>query len=346
MNTSIKENDKIRIAVDAMGGDNAPVNEILGSVLASKERSDFIEITLVGKEELIDDVLGKQDYNKDNIKIVNAEEVIDMHDAPSDTFKTKPKSSLSVALNLQKENKSDALISVGNTGAVLANSTLKLGRISGVGRPTIGSLFPTDSGKTMVFDVGASVDCKASHLYEYAVMGSVYMNNVFNLNDPKIGLLSVGEEKSKGNEIIFETYRLLENSSLNFIGNIEGGDVLRGKADVVVCDGFVGNIILKFAESVLDVLKSKFRQYADKGFLKKLWMVLISKTMKTIIKDFDYQEYGGVQLLGINGVSIIGHGKSSPLAIQNMIYRAEDVVRKRVNDRIKDFLNRGNIAEL
>ena len=346
MNTSIKENDKIRIAVDAMGGDYAPVNEILGSVLASKERSDFIEIALVGKENLINDVLCKQDYDKSNIKIINAEEVIDMHDTPSDTFKTKPKSSLSVALDLQKENKSDALISVGNTGAVLANSTLKLGRISGVGRPTIGSLFPTGSGRTMVFDVGASVDCKASHLYEYAVMGSVYMNHVFNLKDPKVGLLSVGEEKSKGNELIFETYKLLENSSLNFIGNIEGGDILRGKADIVVCDGFVGNIILKFAGSVLDVLKSKFRQYAEKGFLKKLWMVLISKTMKTIIKDFDYQEYGGVQLLGINGVSIIGHGKSSPLAIQKMIYRAEDVVRKRVNDRIKAFLNRDNITEL
>ena len=345
MNTSIKGNDKIRIAVDAMGGDNAPVNEILGSVLASNESSDLIEITLVGKEDLLNDVLGKQDYNTDNIKVVNAEEVIDMHDTPSDTFKTKPKSSLSVALDLQKVKKSDALISVGNTGAVLANSTLKLGRINGVGRPTIGSLFPTDSGRTMVFDVGASVDCKASHLYEYAVMGSVYMNHVFNLKEPKVGLLSVGEEKSKGNELMFETHRLLENSKLNFLGNIEGGDVLKGIADVVVCDGFVGNIILKFAESVLDVLKNKFRQYADKGYLNKLWMFLISKTMKTIIKDFDYQEYGGVQLLGINGVSIIGHGKSSPLAIQNMIYRSEKVVRKRVNDKIIAFLNKDNIAE-
>jgi glycerol-3-phosphate acyltransferase PlsX len=338
MNTSKEDNAKIRVAVDAMGGNFAPENEILGAILASNERSSDIEITLVGKENLIHEVLNNQTYDKNNIKVVDAKEVIDMHDTPSDTYKTKPNSSLSVALDLQKVNKSDALISSGNTGAVLANSILKLGRIKGIGRPTIGSIFPTKSGKTMVFDVGASVDCKAIHLYEYALMGSVYMDHVFNIAKPKVGLLNVGEEKSKGNELILETYKLLENSNMNFIGNVEGGDVLKGKADVIVCDGFVGNIILKFTESVLEVLKSKFRQYADLSFFKKVWIGMLSKTINTIVKDFDYQEHGGVPLLGINGVSIIGHGKSSPLAIKNMIFRAEEVVRKKVNDRIKTFL--------
>ena len=342
MDTSNGSNDKIRIAVDAMGGDFSPKNEILGAILALKEKGDKLEITLVGNENLIRDFLQKQSYVNKELKVVHAEEVINMHDVPSETYKTKPKSSLSVALDLQKDKKLDALISTGNTGAVLANSILKLGRIKGVGRPTIGSLFPTDSGETMVFDVGASVDCKPTHLLEFAVMGSVYMNHVFNIEKPKVGLLSVGEEKSKGSELSIETFRLLEKSNLNFIGNVEGGDILRGKTDVIVCDGFVGNIILKFTESVLDLLKSKFKQYADKGFFKKIWIGMMNKTLRVVIKDFDYQGYGGVPLLGINGVTIIGHGKSTPLAIKNMIFRGEEVVRKKVNEQIKRVLSENN----
>ena len=339
MDTSIGTNDKIRIAVDAMGGDFAPKNEILGSMLALKERGDKLEITLVGNENMIRDFLKKQGYEDNKLKVVHAEEVINMHDVPSETYKTKPNSSLSVALGLQKENKSDALISTGNTGAVLANSLLKLGRISGVGRPTIGSLFPTGSGETMVLDVGASVDCKPTHLLEFAIMGSVYLNHVFNIEKPKVGLLSVGEEKSKGSELSLKTYHLLERSNLNFIGNVEGGDILRGKADVVICDGFVGNIILKYTESVLDLLKSKFKQYAGKGFFKKIWIGMMNKTLRVVMKDFDYEDYGGVPLLGINGVSIIGHGKSTPLAIKNIIFSGEEVVRKKVNDKIKTALS-------
>jgi glycerol-3-phosphate acyltransferase PlsX len=218
-------------------------------------------------------------------------------------------------------------------------SILKLGRIEGVGRPTIGSIFPTDSGKTIVFDVGASVDCKAKHLLEFAIMGNIYMKSIYNIANPKIGLLSVGEEKSKGDILTLEAYELLEKSNLNFIGNVEGRDVLRGKADVIVCDGFVGNVILKFAESVLDVIKGKFRAYAEQGFFKKVWIKMMYGTLKNVVlKDFDYQEYGGVPLLGINGVTIIGHGKSSPIAIKNMIFKAEEMVRLGVNGKIKEQL--------
>jgi len=330
---------KIKIVVDAMGGDFAPLNDVSGAVIAAEEKQDSIEIILVGKENLIKDELSKHKVNLKNISIVNATETVTMEDSPTESLKSKSDSSISVGLKLVKEKKADAFISAGNTGAVMTASILKLGRIPGVGRPTIGSLFPTDKGKTMVFDVGASVDCKPAHLLEFGIMGSIYMKNVYNIENPKVALLSVGEEKSKGDTLTLEAYELLEKSNLNFIGNVEGRDVLRGKADIIVCDGFVGNVILKFAESVLDVMKSKFRSYAEKGFLKKIWVGMMYGTLKNVVlKDFDYQEYGGVPLLGVNGISIIGHGKSSPIAIKNMIYKAEEMVRKGVNSKIEQEL--------
>lgn len=328
--------EKIRIVVDAMGGDFAPLNDVSGAIIAAEEKSGSLEIILAGKENLIREELVKHKVNLKNISVADAKEVITMEDSPIESLKTKPDSSISIGINLVKEKKADAFISAGNTGAVMTASILKLGRISGVGRPTIGSLFPTDKGKTMVFDVGASVDCKPVHLLEFAMMGSIYMKNVYEIENPKVGLLNVGEEKSKGDTLTLEAYELLEKSGLNFIGNVEGRDVLRGKADIIVCDGFVGNVILKFAESVLDVMKSKFRSYAEQGFLKKIWVGMMYGTLKNVVlKDFDYQEYGGVPLLGVNGVTIIGHGKSSPIAIKNMIYKAEEMIRKSVNEKIE-----------
>jgi len=331
--------DKIKIVVDAMGGDEAPLNDVSGAIIAAELKPDTLEIILVGKEKLIKDELLKHKVNLSNISIVNASEVITMEDSPTDSLKSKPDSSINVGINLVKDKKADAFVSAGNTGAVMTASILRLGRIEGVGRPTIGTLFPTDFGKTMVFDVGASVDCKAKHLLEFALMGNIYMKSIYNVSNPKIGLLSVGEEKSKGDTLTLEAYELLEKSDMNFIGNVEGRDVLRGKADVIVCDGFVGNVILKFAESVLDVIKGKFRAYAEKGFFKKIWIGMMYGTLKNVVlKDFDYQEYGGVPLLGVNGVTIIGHGKSSPIAIKNMILKAEEMVSKRVNEKIEEQL--------
>lgn len=331
---------KVKIVVDAMGGDFAPLNDVSGAIIAAETRPDTLEIILTGKEKLIRDELAKHKVNLSNISIVNADEVVTMDDSPTESLKTKPNSSLSVGVNLVREKKADAFVSAGNTGAVMAASIIRMGRIEGVGRPTIGSLFPTDFGKTMVFDVGASVDCKATHLLEFAIMGSIYMKNIYNVKDPKVGLLSVGEEKSKGDALTIEAHELLEKSGLNFIGNVEGRDVLRGKADVIVCDGFVGNVILKFAESVLDVIKGKFKAYASQGFFKKMWTGMMYGTLKNVVlKDFDYQEYGGVPLLGINGVSIIGHGKSSPIAIKNMIYKAEEMVKLEVNKKIRESVS-------
>jgi glycerol-3-phosphate acyltransferase PlsX len=332
---------KIRISVDAMGGDFAPANEIDGSILAVTEKPS-LEIILVGKEDVIKNELSKQKSVSqsilERISVVNADEVITMEDSPTDTFKTKPNSSLAVALTLQKSKEAEGTISAGNTGAVLTNSLLKLGRLKGVGRPTIGSIFPTSGETTMVFDVGASVDCKPKHLYEFAVMGSVYMEIIYNIQNPKVALLSVGEEKSKGKEVTFEAYELLEKSKLNFVGNVEGSDILKGKVNLIICDGFEGNVILKFAEGVLSFLKSSFKDFAEKSFTNKLKMGMMQGTLRTILSEFDYQKYGGVPLLGVNGVSIIGHGKSTPLAIKNMIFKAEEMIRKDVNMKIEQEL--------
>lgn len=329
---------KIRVAVDAMGGDFAPGNEIDGAILALNEKGSEIEIILTGKESLLKDELSKRNYTGSGIKIVNADEVVTMEDSPTESYKNKPNSSLVISLDVQKKGEADATISAGNTGAMMAASVLKLGRIKGVGRPSIGALFPHDNGSTMLFDVGASVDCKAQHLLEYGVMGSVYMNQVLGINNPSVGLLNVGEEKSKGNELTFEAYDLLEKSRLNFIGNVEGRDILAGTVDVIVCDGFVGNIILKFAESVPSTLKQKFMKYASENVFKKVWVGMMYRTLKKLLSDFDYQNVGGVPLLGVNGVSIIGHGKSTPLAIKNMIFTAVNVIKSGVNQKIADSL--------
>lgn len=331
--------NKVRITVDAMGSNFAPISEIKGSLEALEERGNFLELSLVGKKSVIEEELSKESsVRKNDLNIINAEDVITMHDSPSDSFKNKQNSSVRIGLELQKSDNSDAFISAGNTGAVLAHSTLILGRLEGISRPTIGAFIPSQNRFTLLSDVGASVDCKPRHLFEFALMCSVYMKNIFNIEKPRIGLLSIGEEKSKGNEVSIKAFELLQNSKLNFAGNIEGNDVTNGNVDVAVCDGFTGNIILKFAESVLDLLKYSFKDYADKSVFKKIWIGMFRNTFRKVLMAYDYQSHGGVPLLGVNGVSIIGHGKSSPLAVKNMILRAEEMVRKKVNNLIRTEL--------
>jgi glycerol-3-phosphate acyltransferase PlsX len=225
-----------------------------------------------------------------------------------------------------------------------------LGRIRGIARPTIGVFLPGERGGfSLVLDGGANVDCKAQYLYEFALMGSIFLEVFYQKSNPSIGLLNVGEESTKGNSLSLETYNILSNSGLNFLGNLEGSDIFKNKTDIVVCDGFVGNIILKFGESIIPTLKSKFYQYAAKSIFHKIWVALVAKTVKNLLKDFDYQKYGGVPLLGINGNVIIGHGKSSPLAIKNMILRAEDVVTNdlvhKTEEKIKELKNKKIIIE-
>lgn len=323
-----------------MGGDNAPVNETAGAVETIKE-SAGISVILVGDSAKIETELKKFSYDNSRIRVHHASEVITMEDSAADAFRKKPDSSMVSGLKLHKSGEADGFISAGNTGAVMAASLFTLGRIVNVSRPTIGSKFPTEKGITMVLDVGANVDCKPINLLQFAVMGSVFVNYIYGIDNPTVGLLSVGEEKSKGDLLTTEAYELLEKSNLNFIGNVEGRDILKGSTNVIVCDGFTGNVVLKFAEGVLTLLKSKFSEFADSGFINKLKVGMAYGTLKTILKDFDYQEYGGVPLLGVNGISIIGHGRSSPLAIKNMILRAVQMARAGINDeiakRIKDI---------
>ncbi len=332
------ENKTCRIAVDAMGGDYAPLNEILGAVNALKIDSN-IELLLVGKKSVITEVLQKEGLNFDESKIINAEEVIEMKDNPTNALKTKKDSSIVVGAELVKNKKADAFVSAGNTGAMMAASTLLIGRIPGVGRPTIGASIPNQKGGvTSVFDAGASVDSKPQHLVEQAILGNIFAREIYGIAEPKIGILSVGEEESKGNELTFASSKLLKELDLNFIGNVEGRDILKGTADVVVCDGFVGNILLKFAESIIPMLRYKLKAYAKRNIWNAIKVLLFKGTLKGSLKDLDYQAHGGVPLLGVKGISIIGHGSSSALAIQNMILKAKEMYDKNLIQKFEDAL--------
>ncbi len=331
-----------KIAVDAMGGDFAPLNEVNGSILAyqNKDRFTDFEIVLIGDENKIKEAIKNYKPKNFNYSIVHAEDVVTMHDEPTSAIKRKKNSSLYKGLKLLADGYVDAFVSAGNTGATLSTATILLGRIEGVSRPTIGSFFPTVGRfPTLVLDVGANIDVKPKYLYEFAVMGTIYFQNMFGIENPKVGLLNIGEEETKGSEILLTTHKILKNSSLNFIGNIEGRDVLLGTADVVVCDGLIGNIVLKFAESVLGLFKSKVRNYAKKSIVNALKVAVLKPALRNILKDMDYQQYGGVPLLGVNGVVIIGHGKSSPIAIQNMIFTAIEQVKRDINKKIERALN-------
>lgn len=330
---------KIKIAVDAMGGDYAPTTVIEGALTALRESNNRFEIVFVGDERKIKEELKKHDTAGLNFSIVDAPQVIGMDDIPTVALRKKKNSSIVVGMKLHSDGEVDAFASAGNTGAVLTAATFILGKIEGISRPTIGSVFPTEAGsKSIMLDVGANVDCKPHHLFEFAIMGSIYSNVILEQKNPKVALLNIGEESTKGGDIVLQAYKMLSESKLNFIGNVEGRDILLGKADVIVCDGFVGNIVLKFAESVLGVLKRKLRNYAVKNIFRKLTFGFLARGLRKALKEFDYQEYGGVPFLGVNGVAIIGHGSSSAIAIKNMIYRAEETVQRRVNEKIKEAL--------
>jgi len=332
---------RIRVVLDAMGGDHAPRNEVLGAILAL-QRNDLgsnVELILVGREsELLP--LAQHTSLGTSLRIVHAPDVVGMSDEPSSIIKNRRESSLYIGLDLMRLHEADAFVSSGNTGGVMATATMLCGRIPGVSRPTIGSFFPTKTGRpTLLLDVGANVDSKPKFLSDYAIMGSVYAELMLGIEQPTVGLLNVGEEEGKGTEVAREAYALLATNGVNFAGNVEGRDILAGTVDIVVCDGFEGNIVLKFAESILGFLKDRFRAYADRGPLQKLIMVAFKPVLKTALRGMDYQEYGGVPLLGINGVAIIGHGSSTPIAIANMIKRAVEMVRKDVNGTIEKALH-------
>jgi glycerol-3-phosphate acyltransferase PlsX len=331
---------KLRIALDAMGGDYAPRHEVAGAIEALRVSHGQFEIVLVGDEQVIRHELALQNAVHLPFTVAQASQVITMTDSPTAALKQKKDSSLAVGMRLQKEGNVDACVSAGNTGAVLSAATLILGRIKNVSRPTIGTFIPAEHGTCLLVDAGANVDCRAQHLYEFAVMGSIYVRLLKKKEHPSIALLNVGEEKSKGTEAVLEAYKLLSAGRYNFIGNVEGSDILKSKADVVVCDGFVGNIILKFGESVPSFLKSRLKNFAARGVLSKLAVGMALWPLKVSLQDMDPNEEGGVPVLGVNGVTIIGHGKSTIKGIKNMILRAAEVAQGQVNRQIETALAR------
>jgi len=326
----------MRVAVDIMGGDYGPSNAIQGAVSASREFN--LKVLLVGAEEIIKEELEKIELMDADIEIVNASESIGMGEGLL-SFRKKSNSSILIGLKLVKENKADAFVSVGNTGAVVYLSRRELGALNGVERPALALLVPTLTGVTLLTDVGANANCSANHLVQFALMGEVFMKAAMGIENPKIALMSIGEEGSKGNDLTREVNKKLKTSSLNFIGNVEGKDIYSGKADVIVSDGFTGNIALKTSEGVVANFARMARMEIMKNIFVRIGFFLMKRHLKKFYKKMDYAEYGGAYLLGINGVCIVGHGRSNPVAIKNAVKLARDYVKGKVLERIYDRID-------
>ena len=327
----------MKIALDVMGGDHIPSVPIKGAVEAIEQLEEDFELILVGHETLINQHLDKyKDLDRSRIQVVHAAEVVEMGESPSAAIRKKKQSSIAVGVELLARKETQAFISAGNTGAVMAASLRGLGRIGGISRPGICSVFPTTKKSCVVLDVGANIDSKPIHLLHFALMGAIYSEKVLGTHEPRVGLLNIGGEPTKGDELSVATYKLLSESPLNFIGNVEGGDIFEGVADVVVCDGFVGNVVLKLSEKVLSLIVSHLRSQIKSNPRAALGFLLLKQTFEEMKKTFDYAEYGGAPLLGIDGTMIICHGGSPPRAIRNAIKSARLAVLNNINETIRE----------
>lgn len=332
----------MKIALDAFGSDNAPLPEVEGSVLAIKENV-CEKIFLVGKEEVLAKHLEKYIYDKKRIEIVNASDVITMEDDPSTSARTKTDSSLVKSIRLHHEGIADAAVSAGNTGAVMAASLFTYGRVKNVLRPAIALTFPTIKGQEIVLDVGANVDCEPEYLEQFAVLGALYAKFLYNIESPKVSLLNIGEESKKGNELTKASYQLLSNNpKINFIGNIEGKDLLKRVTDVVVCDGFVGNVMLKSVEgaaiAIFDIMKEQMKN----DWIAKLGALLSYPVYKYLKKKLDHTEYGGALLAGLNGISVVAHGRSNAYAIKNAVRFGSKISETAFIAHVKEYFERTN----
>ncbi len=329
----------MKIAVDAMGGDNAPQAVVAGAVQAAVEYG--IGIILVGIDQTVHAELKKYPRAQSlPIEVKHASEVVDMLDSSATVFRRKKDSSIRVANDLVKSGEAVAVISAGHTGAAMSTSLFVLGKLEGIERPAIATFMPTIKGTSIILDVGANVDCKPNHLLQFAIMGEVYAKYLLKNANPRVGLLSIGEEQTKGNELTKEAFKLLTETSLNFIGNVEGRDVMSGKADVVVCDGFIGNVVLKVSEAVAESIGLFLRQDIEKSLLSKLGYLLMRPAFRSLKRRVDYAEYGGAPLVGINGISIISHGRSSDRAIKNAIRVASELAKSEVNKHIHEDIKK------
>jgi len=332
----------MRIAIDAMGGDNAP-DEIISGALESIERlGENDELILVGPRDMIESQLPPRSSREGIISVVDAPEVIDMDEPPIESLRKKRRSSIGVIAKMAKMNQTDAVISAGNTGACIAAFQMRMRNLPRVNRPGIAVVFPTFEGPVTICDVGANIACKPINLYQYAAMSSIYSRHVLGVKKPRIGLMSIGQEDAKGNEIVKRTRELMRSdANMNFIGNIEGRDIFKGICDVAICDGFVGNVILKLTEGVIEGL---FKAIQHELGQEKLRLAMKFKpVMKRIYKKYDYNEYGGAPLLGVNGTALICHGASTSRTIKNAIMTSKEYHTKKINDKIIEYLARTSV---
>ena len=331
----------LHIALDAMGGDRGPEELVSGAVMAA--RGSDLEISLIGDQLRLGAILATHDSPSSRIHLVHASQVVGMDESPFDAIRRKKDSSIMKAFALHKEGRVDAVVSAGNSGATLAAALKLLGRLEHVSRPGIAGIFPTLKGPVVMMDVGANVDCRSSHLFQFGVMATAFSQVLFGLNRPRVGLLSIGEEGGKGNALVKKSHELFQQSSLNYIGNVEGRDTFQGDVDVMVCDGFVGNVCLKLSEGLAEAVMGMLGEEISKSFKAKLGYLLARDAFVSFKKRVDYAEYGGAPLLGIRGNAIICHGRSSGVAIKNAIRVASEMARNKVNDRILELFSRDHL---
>lgn len=328
--------EMVNVAVDAMGGDNAPGEIIKGAIEAINE-DKRVRVFLVGREPVIKEELKKYTYDSSQVEIVHSEEVIETGEPPVMAIRKKKDSSIVKSMYMVKDGTCDALVSAGSTGAVLVGGQVIVGRIKGVERPPLAPLIPTEKGVSLLLDCGANVDARPSHLLQFAKMGSVYMESVMGVKNPRVGIVNIGAEEEKGNALVKETYPLLKNCpEINFIGSVEARDIPAGAADVVVCEAFVGNVILKLYEGVGATLISKVKSGMMTSLRSKIGALLVKPALKKTLKAFDTEEYGGAPLLGLNGLVVKTHGSSKAIEIKNSILQCIAFKEQKINEKIKE----------
>lgn len=326
--------EMVKVALDAMGGDNAPVEIVKGAVDAVNKRND-IKVILVGQEAVVNVELAKYTYNKEQVEVVNATEVIETAEPPVMAIRRKKDSSIVVAMNLVKKGDADAFVSAGSSGAILVGGQLIVGRIKGVERPPLAPLIPTANGVSLLIDCGANVDARSSHLVQFAKMGSIYMEHVVGIKNPKVAIVNIGAEEEKGNALVKETFPLLkECKDINFIGSIEARDIPNGLADVIVCEAFVGNVILKLYEGLASVLMKTIKQGMMSTLKSKIGALLAKPALKKTLKSFDASEHGGAPLLGLKGLVVKTHGSSKAMEVSNSIIQCVAFKEQKINEKI------------
>ena len=332
------EENKLVVALDAMGGDNAPGEIVKGAVQAVQAEKD-IKVFLVGRQDAVNAELAKYTYDKEKIEVVHAEEVIEMAEPPVNAIRKKKQSSLVIGMNMIKHQEADAIVTAGSTGATLVGGQVLVGRIKGIERPPLAPLVPTEKGVSLLIDCGANVDARPSHLVQFAQIGSIYMENIVGIKNPRVAILNIGAEEEKGNQLVKETFPLLkECPGINFIGSIEAREIPHGGADVIVCEAFAGNIVLKLYEGVAATLLSKVKEGLMSSLRSKIGALLIKPALKQTLKSFDASQYGGAPLLGLNGLVVKTHGSAKAIDVKNSILQCVTFKQQDINGKIKEHI--------